>query len=201
MLHRMNDTPTDRFAPWEVLSSRTALRDRWINVTADACRDARGNVLDPFYTLSYPDWVNVVAITPRDELVLVRQYRHGAQRRTLELPAGAVDPQEADLAVAAARELREETGFVAPSLRITSSLHPNTATHRNRTHTVLALDAERTAETAHEAGEDISVELWPLEKVLRGLPEGLLPQSMHVSGLLLALQAAGRLDLRLSPPR
>ncbi|MFC3124142.1 NUDIX hydrolase [Pseudoroseomonas globiformis] len=197
----MSQTPDPAIPHWEVLSSRTALRDRWINVTADACRDARGNVLDPFYTLSYPDWVNVVAITPAEELVLVRQYRHGAQSRTLELPAGAMDAQDADAVRVAARELREETGFEAPEMRVTSSLFPNTATHRNRTHTVLALGAEKRAPTAHEAGEDITVELWPLDTVLQGLNEGLLAQSMHVSGLLLALQAAGRISLSLLPPQ
>ncbi len=187
------------FAPWEVLSSRTALRDRWIDVTADACRDARGNVLDPFYTFSYPDWVQVVALTPGDQIVLVRQYRHGAQARTLELPAGAMDAQDASPVDTAARELREETGFVAAEMRHVCSLHPNTATHRNRCHTVLALNAVRTAATAHEAGEDIIVETLPLAGVLAGLSSGLLPQAMHVSSLLLALSSAGRLDLGLKP--
>lgn len=182
---------------WEVLSTRTALRDRWIDVTADAVRDGRGNVLDPFYTLSYPDWVHVVAITPADELVLVRQYRHGAQARTLELPAGAIDPADADPAAAAARELREETGHTAPAFRDLGALSPNTATHRNRAHTVLALDAAATHPTAHEAGEDITVELWPLARVLAGLGEGLIAQSMHTASVLLALAAAGRIDLRL----
>ena len=183
--------------PWEVLSTRTALRDRWIDVTADAVRDSRGNVLDPFYTLSYPDWVHVVAITPADELVLVRQYRHGARAWTLELPAGAIDKADADPSVAAARELREETGYTAPDYRHLGALSPNTATHRNRAHTVLALGATATHPTAHEVGEDITVELWPLSRVLAGLGEGVIAQSMHTASLLLALQAAGRIDFGL----
>lgn len=182
---------------WEVLSSRTALRDRWINVTADAVRDSKGNVLDPFYTLSYPDWVHVVAITPADELVLVRQYRHGAQAWTLELPAGAVDAADADPAVAAARELREETGHTAPEFRYLGSLSPNTATHRNRAHTVLAVGATLTHPTAHEVGEDITVELWPLSRVVDAMGHGLLPQAMHTASLLLALKAAGRISFAL----
>jgi hypothetical protein len=93
--------------------------------------------------------------------------------------------------------LREETGFVATGLRHIGSLHPNTATHRNRCHTVLALGAVPTAATAHEAGEDIAVETLPLAEVLAGLHRGLLPQATHVSSLLLALSAAGRLELAL----
>jgi 8-oxo-dGTP pyrophosphatase MutT (NUDIX family) len=185
---------------WQVLSSRSVLRDRWIDVTADTCRDARGNILDCYYTLDYPSWVQVVAITPRDELVLVRQYRHGAQQRTLELPSGAMDPGETDPLLTGIRELREETGYAGRAPRLVSTLHPNTATHRNLCHTVLVVDACPTEAMALEAGEDISVELWPLATVLAGLGEGLLPQAMHVSALLMALQAAGRLDFVLKPP-
>jgi len=193
----MTESPQAEAPHWEVLSSRTALRDRWIDVTADAVRDSRGNVLDPFYTLSYPDWVHVVAITAADELVLVRQYRHGTRGATLELPAGAIDDADGDPATAAARELREETGYTAPAYRHLDSLSPNPATHRNRAHTVLALGATLTHPTAHEAGEDITVELWPLARVLEGLGSGVILHAMHVASLLLALKAAGRLDFRL----
>ncbi|WP_424135426.1 NUDIX hydrolase [Roseomonas chloroacetimidivorans] len=186
--------------PWEVLSSRTALRDRWIDVTADAVRDSKGNVLDPFYTLTYPDWVHVVAVTPADELVLVRQYRHGSRSWALELPAGAMDSTDADPITAAARELQEETGYTAPAYRALCALSPNPATHRNRVHTVLALGARLTHPTAHEAGEDITVELWPLQRVLDRLGEGDILHALHISSLLLALRAAGRLDLRLKDP-
>lgn len=192
------ETMTD-IPPWQVLSSRSVLRDRWIDVTADTCRDARGNILDCYYTLAYSDWVQVVAITPRDELVLVRQYRHGAQRRTLELPSGNMDPGETDPLASGLRELQEETGYAGSDARLVSTQHPNAATHRNLCHTVLLLNAEPTATMALEAGEDISVELWPLDQVLAGLSGGLFPQAMHIAALLMALQAAGRLDFVLKP--
>lgn len=184
--------------PWQVLNSRQLLKDRWIDLTADTCRDARGNLVDPFYILSYPDWVQVVALTPADELVLVRQYRHGARQSTLELPAGSVDGGESAVA-AGLRELREETGFVAAEGRLVSTLHPNTASCRNRCHTILALDVQPGGMRDLEPGEDISVELWPLREVLAGLPQGLMTQSTHVSALLLALHAAGRMGLELRP--
>lgn len=186
---------------WTLLSSRTALKDRWINVSADAVRDPRGNVLDPFYALTYPDWVQVVAITPDDGLVLVCQYRHGAMAETLELPAGAMDAADTDPVIAGMRELREETGYDAPAPRLIASLHPNTATHRNRCHTVLAEGATLRHATAHEPGEAITVEVRPLAEVVAGLRDGVLAQAMHASALLLALVAAGRLDTTLrSPP-
>lgn len=179
---------------WTVRRSRTVLADRWIHVNADAVEDARGNLLDPYYTLEAPDWVSVVALTDADELVLVRQYRHGLRAPSLELPAGSVDPSDSDPVAAGRRELLEETGHEAAEWRIVSSLSPNTALQRNLNHTVLALGARRTREPALEPGEDIAVELRPWRAVVERLQDGALPQSMHVAGLLLALRAAGRLD-------
>lgn len=193
----MRDTPDGGGGvgppPWRVRSSRTALADRWISVTAEAVEDARGNVLDPFYVLDYPDWVQVVALTPDERLVLVRQYRHGLRGASLELPAGAMDAGDADPLAVGARELAEETGHAAREWRPVASLHPNTATHRNRCHTVLALGCEPTGTLAHGPGEDIAVELHPWRAVVDRLAEGLLPQAMHVSALLLGLRAAGLL--------
>lgn len=199
----MRDTPDGGGGgppPWRVRSSRTALADRWIRVTADAVEDARGNVLDPFYVLDYPDWVQVVALTADERLVLVRQYRHGLRGPSLELPAGAMDPGDADPLAVGARELAEETGFAAPDWRVVASLHPNTATHRNRCHTVLATGCEAAGAVAHGPGEDIAVELHPWRAVVERLAEGVLPQAMHVSALLLGLRAAGLLRFEDAAP-
>jgi hypothetical protein len=76
---------------WHIVKSETLIKDRWIDLRADACVTSSGVDIAPYYVLAYPDWVHVVAITPDDQLVLVRQYRHGVGEILLELPAGAVE--------------------------------------------------------------------------------------------------------------
>ena len=73
--------------PWVVEDSRITYADRWLKVRTDRCVSPSGPVIDPFHVLEYPAWVNVVALTPDGEIVLVRQYRHGVQQILLELPA------------------------------------------------------------------------------------------------------------------
>ena len=61
----------------------------------------------------HPDGVGILALTDRDEVLLVRQYRYPIERVIYEIPAGKMDPGETDTEAAAIRELREETGAVA----------------------------------------------------------------------------------------
>ncbi len=181
---------------WTVRSSSSVRQDRWIDVRADACTTASGADISPYYVLTYPDWVHIVAITADDGVVLVRQYRHAAGAFVLELPAGAIDPADPDEITAAQRELAEETGFVAGRWDKIGALYVNAATHTNRVHTFLARDAKQAGPQILEAGEQgMTVHVMPIAQVLAELPGGLLGQSMQVSGLLLALAAAGRLDL------
>ena len=178
--------------PWRTLASRTLLQDRWIDVRADECETAGGAAISPYYVLTYPDWVHVVALTPENHLVLVEQYRHAAGVVCLEPPGGAVDSTDAGPIDAGRRELREETGFAAADWRHVASLYANPAIQTNRTHTVLATGCYRAGEPRLEAGEEgMAVRVLSVPEVLAGLPGGLLGQSMHVAGVLLGLEAAG----------
>ena len=60
----------------------------------------------------HPGAVVLVVVDAEERLLLVRQYRHAADRALLEMPAGTREPDEAP-AVTAAREVQEETGFQA----------------------------------------------------------------------------------------
>jgi 8-oxo-dGTP pyrophosphatase MutT (NUDIX family) len=181
---------------WRTIRSETRLKDRWLHLRVDHCVTPAGIEISPYYVLSYPDWVHVVCITEADSLVLVRQYRHAAGQSFLELPGGAVDPGDHSFERAARRELEEETGFTARQWEFITSLYPNPATHTNRVHFFLALDATLDRPRRLDPGEDgLRVELLDIPVVLNGLMSGLLGQAMHVSGFLLALAAAGRLDL------
>ncbi|WP_158747514.1 hypothetical protein [Acidisphaera sp. L21] len=70
------------------------------------------------------------------------------------------------------------------------------ANQTNRVHTVLASDARRVAAPRLDHGEvGMTVQCRPVAEILAGLGSGILPQSMQVSGVLLALSAAGRIRL------
>ncbi len=179
--------------PWQRLGSRYVLNDRWIAVRADDCVSAAGVEIAPYYVLEYPDWVQIVALDADDNVVMVRQYRHGIGRTCLELPAGRVDAQDGTPLVTAARELLEETGYASREpLTLLASLSPNTATHANRTHTVLARNVSRIAEPALDPTESIMVELVAKDEALRRALAGEVMQSMHVASLVIGLEAAGK---------
>ena len=185
----------DTTPPWTILDSRLLIEDRWIKLRADRLRTQSGAEIVPWYVLDYPDWAVAVALTADDRLVLVRQWRHGAQCWSLELPGGVMDSTDPDPVFAARRELREETGYDAETWRGLYASHANPAIQTNRLHVVLATGARLVAPTAHEAGEAIRVECLPVAEVLAGIARGMIGQSMHVGAILVGLAESGRITL------
>jgi 8-oxo-dGDP phosphatase len=179
-------------APWTVTASRKALQDRWISVRADDCMTAEGIRIAPFYVLEYPDWVQVVALDDEDHVLLVEQYRHGLGSTSLELPAGGVEPTDPDPLKAAARELAEETGFVADDWRYIGAVSPNAANHNNRAHIVLALGASFQKRPENNPAERMNVIRMPVAEAVRRVIAGEIVQAMHVASLAMALTAVGK---------
>ena len=114
--------------------------------------------------LQATDWVNVVALTPQKEVVLVRQFRHGTREFTLEIPGGMVDPGETP-AQAAARELLEESGFAGDDPVALGAVSPNPALFDNHCHSFLIGNCRKIAEPALDHGEDIEVLLKPWDEI------------------------------------
>ena len=136
----------------------------------------------PFYRIESPPWVNIVALTEAEELVLIRQFRHGSRVVTLEIPGGLVDPGETP-EFAGGRELLEETGYRAGRLDSLGSLNPNPALFANRVHMQVALDCVQEQEIQNTSTEHTMVELLPLAELPAVLREGGIDHALVVAAL------------------
>lgn len=177
---------------WTVLGSEYVYKTPYGNLRRDKCLLPSGFIIEGYHVLEYVDWVNCVAVTKDREIVLERQYRHGAGTFFLETPAGAPKPCEPPEA-AIARELREETGYTSDQPPILlSSLYANPSTSNNRVHTYLLTDAALTDRTEFDVSEDIEVVLLPLSEAERAVGDGRISQLFTVCAIELALKELAR---------
>jgi len=178
---------------WEQLSEESLVRYKVFDVVKARRRSPRTGADIGFFLVRTPDWVNVVALTERDELILVRQFRHGTRTVSLEIPGGLVDTHEPDAAAAAARELREETGYEATTLRRLGVMTPNPAIFTNRCHTYLATGCRRVGELQQDPGEDIEVVLVPAASIDALVRRGDIDHALVLAALAFwRSDAAGR---------
>jgi len=165
--------------PWRDTARRMCLQHSVLSV-AEVRRRRTDGAEGEFIVLESPEWVNVVALTPQDEVVLVRQWRHGIGEVALEIPGGLVDPGESP-ARAAVRELAEETGYHASHWEPLAWVHPNPALFTNRCHTFLARGAVRRGAPHPDPHEEIEVLTLPLEEVPALIRRGGITHSLVLS--------------------
>jgi 8-oxo-dGTP pyrophosphatase MutT (NUDIX family) len=125
------------------------------------------------------DWINIIALTPEEEVLLVRQYRHGTRTFTLEIPGGLIDAGET-AEEAALRELREETGYTGSGIRLIGRVAPNPAFLSNHCSTFLVEGCERAGEMAQEEGEDLELVVRPLSDIPALIADGEIVNSLVI---------------------
>jgi 8-oxo-dGTP pyrophosphatase MutT (NUDIX family) len=130
-----------------------------------------------FSVLKAPDWINVMALTKDQMVILVEQYRYGLQAPTLELAGGVCDPGEHPLETSK-RELLEETGFISKEWISLGKVSSNPAMQDNYTHSFLALNCEKVAEQKLDGNERIQVHLLPIEQFLDFVQSGVIDHSL-----------------------
>jgi len=188
---------------WRILESRYAFSDPWVRLRSDTLLPPNGRLLSPCHVFEYPDWVDVIALTPDHNIVLVNQYRHAIGEIRTEFPAGGVDrPTEEPLA-AIKRELLEETGYASEEWHMIGSAPVNPAWQTNRIHSFLALGARRIAEQNLDEGEVIrTCEMPLLEFVEQVEAGGIELPALQLGGLyLLQTYLRRSTDPRLAPLR
>ena len=177
---------------WTLLDSKYIIQRPWATLRVDKLQLPNGNIKDEYYVLEYPTWVNMVAFTEDNELLFVRQYRHGSGEIMVELPAGVVEEGE-DPAEAARRELLEETGYSFTSIAYVCTLYANPATSGNLTYTYVLRGGKKVQEQQLDSSEDIEVVIMGIEEAKQFLYDNKIGQALHASALFYSFQKLGLL--------
>ncbi|WP_313190940.1 NUDIX hydrolase [Sphingobacterium sp.] len=177
---------------WKTIDSKYIIQRPWATLRVDKLEMPNGNIKEEYYVLEYPTWVNMVALTEDNQVIFVKQYRHGAGRIMVELPAGVVEDNE-DPEIAARRELLEETGYAFDDISFVCELFANPATSGNITYTYLLTGGRKVQEQDLDPSEDIEVVLMDLEEAKQFLFDNKIGQALHSSALFYTLKKLGEL--------
>ena len=171
---------------WEKLDSKYLVQEKWATLRIDKCKMPDGTLIDDYYVLEYPDWVNAVALTENNEVIIIQQYRHAAGEVILEIPGGCIDPGESP-EEAVRRELLEETGYAFESIEPLSTLYANPSTSANKTFSFLAKGGKKVQEQHLDGREEILIEVVSIEQLKQLLFDNQFTQALHASAVFYAL--------------
>jgi 8-oxo-dGTP pyrophosphatase MutT (NUDIX family) len=180
----MSVSPSQNSQIWFIEKSEYGPDLKLFQARFDYIKNPRNGITEKKIILSGGNAVNVIALTPKNEVVLVRQYRFGTSSYTLELPGGLLDSDESP-ASAGKRELEEETGFTTSEKLIPlGKISQNPVFMESYVHHYLALNVEQTKEQMLDTGESIEIVIMPLEELKGIWQRGEIEHPHSVNALL-----------------
>ena len=177
--------------PWRILSSDYRIHTKFLRLRADRVELPNGVVVDDYFVRESRGFCIVVALTPAEDVVLVRQYKHGIGEIVTELPAGMIDENESP-ETCAVRELAEETGYTGSPPEHVRTFFSDPTNATGRFHLFVIRDAVRTRAPAFDVTEEIEVDLAPLDEVRSMALDGRIAAGSQVAATLVALAYLGR---------
>ncbi|MFI4893006.1 MAG: NUDIX hydrolase [Phycisphaerales bacterium JB058] len=180
--------------PWTSTGERLLARTRIFDLNEkDWTCEEDASKSGSFVQIRSRDWVNVIAVTPSDELVMVEQFRFGSECVTLEPVAGIVEAGE-DPMETCRRELREETGYVSDGgVKRIGWTYTNPAILTNKCHYGLLTDVRPTGERSFDQHEQLATRLVPVADAPGLIAKGVITHALAVCAVhfYMADRAAG----------
>ncbi len=178
----MSGKSKHQIQPWIVEQTEELKDCRIFKLNREIVRSPASGKRGEFFILDAPDWVNIVPVTPDGQIVFVAQYRLGSHHVSFETPAGMVEPGE-QVEAAAARELREETGYSARSFTFLGRTFANPAFMTNHFTALVAEGVTLTDPTKWDEHEELELRLVPADQIGQMLSTGAVDNSFTVLAL------------------
>ena len=169
--------------PWQKLSSHKVGDFRIFTIRSDRKISPRTHQEHEFFVIESVNWVNVIPVTPEQQLVMIEQYRHGSNTVELEIPGGMMDARDASPEATALRELREETGYEGEKPQVIGQIFPNPAIMSNVCFTVMLENCRCVHPVEFDHGEDLITRLVPLADLPGLVASGKIRHSLVVVAL------------------
>ena len=169
--------------PWQKLSSQPVGDFRIFTIRSDRKISPRTQREHDFFVIDSVNWVNVIAVTSEQKLVMIEQYRHGSGTVELEIPGGMMDAHDSSPAATGVRELREETGYEGENPRLIGEIFPNPAIMSNQCFTIMVENCRCVHPVEFDHGEDLLTQLVPVSEVPHLIAKGRIRHSLVVVGL------------------
>ena len=183
-------------AGWQIIKSEYILKHKYMTLRKDVCETSDNVVIDPYFVLEFPTWVQVLAFDKENNILITRQYRHGVQQVIYGLPTGYTEPEDKSDEESIKRELLEETGYASDKFISVGKLQPNPATQNNIVHCFAAFDIKKIQEPADDPSERIKTDFIAVKELLKLISAGEFAHALHVAGVFLVLSKLELLKLK-----
>ncbi len=177
---------------WKSLESNVPYESGLFKLRIDKCELPDGRVMPRYYIFEFPDWTNILPLTPDGKVIMVEQYRHATGDIHLEIPGGSLSPNlKEDPQEAAERELLEETGYKGKRVELIGTHQPNPAIQNNRMHTYIAYDCEKISDVKFDPFEDLRTVYISKDELINKIMTGEIHHTIVVASVLMALKHLG----------
>lgn len=173
---------------WKTLNSKTVADYKIFSIREDINESPRTGLSAPFYIIQSLDWINIIPLTPDKKVIFVRQFRHGSQEITMEVPGGIVETTDRDPMFTARREMIEETGYDSDNIINLGAIRPNPAILNNRGHVFVAFDVYRKRDQLLDDMEDLQIVQMDLENVYKMIATGEITHALTITTFCLLEQ-------------
>ncbi len=180
----ITNPPPTKHEMEKTLTSKLLHKGRHFNFKIDEIQLPSGKTTSRDI-VDHPGAVAIVPILDDGRILLVKQYRYTTGKELLEIPAGTLEKGEPP-DTCARRELKEETGYTAGSMKKILAMYMAPGYSNEVIHLYFAT-ALKAGESRAEEDEDISLEVYSADELLDGIEKNTIEDAKTIAGVLIYL--------------